>query len=275
MTGVSRRQVVLNYAILILFSAISIYPIVGVILASLYPPGTNPSGFALPPSWHFGNFVTAWDEGHFGMYFRSSVIVAVAVVVVSTVLSILGGYALGTMRFRGAKTIFYLFLLGMIIPFEAIVVPLYYDLRALRMIDTYWALILPEISGSVAFGVFWMRAFFLSAPRSLIEAARIDGASSWDILWRVLVPFGRPAILTLVVLTFAGSWNEFFLALVMTTDPKYITAPQGLSLFSGRYTTNTPLLAAGAVIVMLPVLIVYVFTQREFIRGMLTGALKG
>jgi raffinose/stachyose/melibiose transport system permease protein len=199
----------------------------------------------------------------------------VVVVAVSTVLSILGGYALGTMRFRGSKTLFYLFLLGMIIPFEAIVVPLYYDLRALHMIDTYWALILPEISGSVAFGVFWMRAFFLSAPRSLMEAARIDGASSWSILWRVLVPYGRPAILTLVVLTFSGSWNEFFLALVMTTDPQYITAPQGLSLFSGRYTTNTPLLAAGAVIVVLPVLVVYVFTQREFIRGMLTGALKG
>lgn len=275
MTGVSRRQVVANYAILIAFSAIAIYPIVGVILASLYPRGTNPSGFSLPPSWNFGNLATAWTEGQFGMYVRSSVIVATVVVIVSTVLSILGGYALGTMRFRGATTVFYLFLLGMIIPFEAIVVPLYYDLRALRMIDTYWALILPEISGSVAFGVFWMRAFFLSAPRSLIEAARIDGASSWHILWRVLVPLGRPAILTLVVLTFAGSWNEFFLPLVMTTDPKYITVPQGLSLFSGRYTTDTPLLAAGAVIVMLPVLVVYVFTQREFIRGMLSGALKG
>jgi raffinose/stachyose/melibiose transport system permease protein len=273
--GTSRTQVVMNYLILIVFAAIAIYPLVGVLLASLYPPGTNPSGFSLPPSWHLGNYARAWTDGHFGMYFRSSVIVAVVVVVVTTLLSILGGYALGTMRFRGSKLLFYAFLLGMIIPFEAIVVPLYYDLRALRMIDTYWALILPEISGSVAFGVFWMRAFFLSAPRSLIEAARIDGARSWDVLWRVLVPYGRPAILTLVVLTFSGSWNEFFLALVMTTDPKYITAPQGLSLFTGRYTTNFPLLAAGAIIVVLPVVIVYVFTQREFIRGMLSGALKG
>jgi raffinose/stachyose/melibiose transport system permease protein len=271
----SRAQVIANYVLLIVFSIIALYPLVGTLLAALYPPGTQPNGFALPPSWHFGNFASAWTDGHFASYIRSSVIVAASVVVVSTVLSILGGYALGTMRFPGSKLLFYVFLLGIIIPFEAIVVPLYYDMRALNMLDTYWALILPEISGSVAFGVFWMRAFFLSTPRSLVEAARLDGASNWRILWRVLVPYGRPAILTLVVLTFAGSWNEFFLALVMTTKEQFLTAPAGLSLFSGRHTTNVPLLSAGAVIVVLPVVIVYVFTQREFIRGMLTGALKG
>lgn len=275
MSSTPRSQVIINYLLLIVFSAIAIYPLAGVVLASLYPAGVNPSGFALPPSFHFDNYVDAWTSGNFSMYFRSSVIVAVAVVSVSTVLSILGGYALGTMRFRGSKVLFYVFLLGMIIPFEAIVVPLYYDLRALNMINTYWALIMPQISGSVAFGVFWMRAFFLSAPRSLIEAASIDGASSWNILWRILVPFGRPAILTLVVLTFSGSWSDFFLPLVMTTDPKYMTAPAGLSLFSGQHTTNVALLSAGAVIVVLPVVIVYVFTQREFIRGMLSGSLKG
>ena len=275
MSGTPRTQVVINYMLLIVFSAIAVYPLVGVVLASLYPPETQPSGFALPSSFHFGNYASAWTSGNFSMYFRSSVIVSVVVVVVSTALSILGGFALGTMRFRGSKLLFYVFLLGMIIPFEAIVVPLYYDLRALRMTNTYWALILPEISGSVAFGVFWMRAFFLSAPRSLIEAASIYGASSLNVLWRVLVPFGRPAILTLVVLTFSGSWSEFFLPLVMTTDPKYMTAPAALSVFSGQHTTNVPLLSAGAVIVVLPVVIVYVFTQREFIRGMLSGALKG
>lgn len=275
MTTSSRTQVAMNYVVLVVFSLIAIYPLAGILLASLYPPNTNPSGFALPPSFHFGNYVQAWTDGHFGTYFRSSAIVATTVVGVSTVLSILGGYALGTMRFRGSKVLFSLFLAGMIIPFEAIVVPLYYEMRSLHLLDTYWAMILPEVSGSVAFGVFWMRAFFLSAPRSLIEAARIDGASSWNILWRVLVPFGRPAILTLVVLTFSGSWSEFFLALVMTTKQQFLTAPAGLSLFSGRYTSNMPLLAAGSVIVVMPVVIVYVFTQREFIRGMLTGALKG
>ena len=96
--------------------------------------------------------------------------------------------------------------------------PLYYDVRAMGLLDTYWALILLEVSGEVAFGIFWMRAAFLSAPPSLLEAARIDGASSWKTLWRIMVPFARPAILTLTVLTFADSWNEFFLALVFTIN---------------------------------------------------------
>jgi raffinose/stachyose/melibiose transport system permease protein len=171
--------------------------------------------------------------------------------------------------------LFYTFILGLIIPTEATIVSLYYDMRSLHLIDTYWALILVEVSGEVAFGVFWMRAAFLSAPRSLLEAARIDGASTWQVLWRIMVPFGWPAILTLMVLTFADSWNEFFLALVLTTRDQYLTAPAGLQVFSGRYTTDVPLVAAGAVIVALPVVVVFVLLQRQFIRGVLSGAVKG
>ena len=118
-----------------------------------------------------------------------------------------------------------------------------------------------------------MRAAFLSAPRSLLEAARIDGASSWRTLWQILVPFARPAILTLTVLTFADSWNEFFLALVFTVN--HVTAPAGLASFSGRYTTNIPLVSAGAVMVAVPIVIVFIIFQRQFLRGMLTGAVKG
>jgi raffinose/stachyose/melibiose transport system permease protein len=188
-------------------------------------------------------------------------------------LSILGGFAFATMRFRGSKVIFYLFILGLIIPTEATIVPLYYDVRAMGLLDTYWALILLETSGELAFGIFWMRAAFLSAPRSLLEAARIDGASSWRTLWQILVPFARPAILTLTVLTFADSWNEFFLALVFTVN--HVTAPAGLASFSGRYTTNIPLVSAGAVMVAVPILIVFIIFQRQFMRGMLTGAVKG
>jgi raffinose/stachyose/melibiose transport system permease protein len=177
------------------------------------------------------------------------------------------------MRFRGSKAIFYLFILGLIIPTEATIVPLYYNVRSIGLLDTYWALILLETSGEMAFGIFWMRAAFLSAPRSLVEAARIDGASSWATLWRILVPFARPAILTLTVLTFADSWNEFFLALVFTVSRT--TAPAGLASFSGRFTTDISLVSAGAVIVAVPIVIVFIVFQREFMRGMLTGAVKG
>jgi raffinose/stachyose/melibiose transport system permease protein len=161
------------------------------------------------------------------------------------------------------------------VPMEAMIVPLYYDLRDLSLTDTYWALILPQIGSSVAFGTFWMRAFFRTVPPSLVEASRIDGASSWFTLWRVLFPLARPAVLTMTVLLFMWTWNEFLLALVMVTSEGLRTAPLGLSFFQGRNTSDLTLLAAGAVIVALPVVVLYMFLQRHFIRGMLAGAVKG
>jgi raffinose/stachyose/melibiose transport system permease protein len=274
-TTASRLQVTMNYVLIILCSGVAVYPLIGILLASFYPAqqGVSPSGFGLPPSFDWHNYITAWDQGKFSDYFTTSIVVAAVMVPASVVLSILGGYAFATMRFPGSKVIFYLFILGLIIPTEATIVPLYYDVQAMGLIDTYWALIILEVSGEVAFGIFWMRAAFLSAPPSLLEAARIDGASSWKTLWRIMVPFARPAILTLTVLTFADSWNEFFLALVFTINR--MTAPAGLASFSGKYTTQIALVSAGAVIVALPILIVFIIFQREFMRGMLTGAVKG
>ena len=180
-------------------------------------------------------------------------IVTVSVVVLSSLLSILAGYAFGMMRFRGDQALFYLFLLGLMVPLESTVVPLYYDLRDLGLTDTYAALIFPQVGVSVAFGTFWMRAFFRSVPRSLVEAARLDGSSSWSTLWRVVLPVGRPAVLTMMVLVFMWTWNEFLLALVMVSDESLRTAPLGLAFFSGRNTTDFALLAAGSVIVATPV----------------------
>jgi raffinose/stachyose/melibiose transport system permease protein len=131
-----------------------------------------------------------------------------------------------------------------------------------------------EVSGEVAFGVFWMRAAFMSAPRSLMEAARIDGASTWKLMWRIMIPFAWPAILIFMVLTFADSWDEFFLALVFTTSDSHLTAPAGLQVFSSKYLLNVPLVAAGAVIVSVPIIVVFLIFQRQFIRGVLTGAVK-
>ena len=134
-----------------------------------------------------------------------------SVVIGTTVLSILAGYAFGTMRFRGENWLFYLLLSGMILPVEAIVIPLYYDFDAVGLTNTYWALILPQIALNVCFGTFWMRAYFRSVPRSMLEAAEIDGAGSVRTLFSVALPPGRPAVLTLVLLTFMCSWNEFLL----------------------------------------------------------------
>jgi raffinose/stachyose/melibiose transport system permease protein len=270
----SRREEAIVYTVLGLFSLIAILPIVGIVFTALQQPGSL-AGFGRFDGIHPGNLADAWRDGNFGTYLKSSAIVTVTVVVCSVVLSVLAGYAFGLMRFRGAQALFYVFLLGLMVPLEAMIVPLYYDLRDLKLTDTYWALILPQIGTSVAFGTFWMRAFFRSVPRSLVEAARIDGASSWFTLWRVLLPLARPAVLTMMVLLFMWTWNEFLLALVMVSDEGLRTAPLGLSFFQGRNQADLTLLSAGAVIVALPVVVLYVFLQRHFIRGMLSGAVKG
>ena len=271
---IDRREQALTYALLGVFSIVALVPIVGILLTALQEPGQVAS-FGEPNGLHVANFSKAWSDGHFSQYLRSSVIVAVSVVVLSTLLSILAGYAFGMMRFRGDQVLFYLFLLGLMVPLESTVVPLYYDFRDLGLTDTYWALILPQAGLSIAFGTYWMRAFFRGVPRSLVEAARLDGSSSWSTLWRVVLPLGRPAVLTMVVLVFMWTWNEFLLALVMVSDEGLRTAPLGLSFFQGRNQSNLTLLAAGAVIVATPVVVLYVFLQRHFIRGMLTGAVKG
>jgi raffinose/stachyose/melibiose transport system permease protein len=257
---IDRREQVLAHVVLGFFAVIALAPVVRIVVTAL---GES------------GSFSTAWSEGHFGTYLRSSVLVAGSVVVISSALSILAGYAFGLMRFRGEQVLFYVLLLGLMVPLEATIVPLYYDLRDLGLTDTYWALILPQAGVSVAFGTFWMRAFFRSVPRSLVEAARLDGSSSWSTLWRVILPFGRPAVLTMMLLVFMWTWNEFLLALVMVSQESLRTAPLGLAFFQGRNTTDFALLAAGSVIVATPVVVLYVILQRHFIRGMLSGAVKG
>lgn len=271
---IHRRDQTLTYVILGAFSIFALLPIAGIVFTALQDPDGS-AAFGSFDGLHFSNFSRAWEDGNFGAYLKSSVIVAAAVVSVSTVVSILAGYAFGMMRFRGSEVLFYVFLLGLMIPTEAIIVPLYYDFRDFALTDTYWALILPQCGTSIAFGTFWMRAFFRSVPRSLVEAARIDGASSWYTLWRVLLPLAKPAVLTMVVLIFMWTWNEFLLALVMVTDEGLRTAPLGLSFFLGRNSDDLTLLAAGAVIVATPVVVLYVFLQRQFIRGMVSGAVKG
>ncbi|MDE9366845.1 carbohydrate ABC transporter permease [Luteipulveratus sp. YIM 133132] len=263
---VGRGEQTANYLILLAFAVVAVWPVLTIVGSALGKDGDAPGGLA--------NFHRAWDAGHFATYLRTSLLVSAIVVVVATLLSIASGYALGALRFRGSTPLFYLFLLGIMMPAEAIVVPLYFDLRSVGLTDTLWAVVLPQIAQTVAFRTFWLRAYFRTSSRSMVEAARLDGASSWTILWRVLVPPARPAITTLVVLTFMWTWNEFLIPLVMVTDDSLRTAPLGLAFFQGQYTQGFTLLAAGAVLVALPVVLLYLFLQRHFIAGMLEGAVR-
>jgi raffinose/stachyose/melibiose transport system permease protein len=272
----SRAERLLTYLFLGAFSLIAVYPLLSILLLALNEPGSAVSGIAIPSHVTVDAFVTAWTQGRFGDAIASSTIVAVPVVIVSLVLSIFTGYAFGTMKFAGSSALFYLFLIGIIFPYEALITPLYYDLRAVGLTDNYLALILPQIGFSVSFGTLWMRGFFRSSPRALIESARVDGAGSWVTLWRVLVPLARPSILTLAVLVFMNTWNEFLLALVLIQNDSMRTAPVVLAFFAGgQYVQDPILIGAAAVMVAAPVVVVYALLQRQFLRGLLAGATTG
>jgi len=271
----ARREQLLSYLVLGVFAIVALYPILSIVLLAFHRRSDLVTGFDIPDRLSFDTFKQAWDLGGFGRGLLNSFIVAASVSIATAALSTLAGYAFGTMRFRGSDALFYLLLLGLIFPYEATVIPLYYVFRDAGLTDTYWALILPQIGLSIPFGTFWMRAFFRSTPISLVEASRLDGASSLSTLLRVLLPQAKPALLTLVVLVFMWTWNEFLLALVMIQSDSLRTAPLGLALFAGANRTQDPTLtAAAAVLVALPVVVVYVFLQRSFIRGMFAGGVK-
>jgi raffinose/stachyose/melibiose transport system permease protein len=270
----TRGERTLTYAIALVFAVAALAPLAGILIAALHPPGALLSGISLPDTFSLDTFGAAWDESQFSTLMTSSVVVSVAVVVLTTLAAIPAGYAFGVIRFPFSNVLFYVLIAGIIIPFEAVIIPLYYSFRDLGLTNTYWALILPQAGLQVCFGTFWMRAFFRAAPAELVEAARIDGATTWQVLWRVLVPIGRPAIFTLIVLVFTWSWNDFLLALVMISDEAHRTAPLGLSVFKSRYGLDVPSVSAAAILVALPILVLYVFAQRQFIRGVLSGSIK-
>jgi raffinose/stachyose/melibiose transport system permease protein len=264
-----------TYAALAAFSALALYPLLSILFLAFHKKTDNVTGFSLPTTISIRTFTDAWSEGGFAQGMWGSFLVAASVTLVAAGLSLLTGYALGTMRFRGAKLWFNLIVLGLIFPYEATVIPLYYDFQDVHLTGSYWALILPQIGQSVTLGTFWMRAFFLTTPRTLLEAGRMDGASSFRILRSILLPQARPALLTLCLLVFMYTWNEFLLALVMLQGGSDTTAPLGLSYFAGATRAGDPTkVAAAAVLVATPVVLVYIFLQRHFIRGVLAGAIK-
>lgn len=266
---VSAAELTLNYVILSIFALYAIFPIITIAITALGPKiGVTVEGL------HFENFVEAWQLGQFGSALTNSVLVALLVVSVALVLSILAGYAFGTMRFPGSTLLFYLFLLGMMVPAEAIVIPLFFDLRTLGLTDTIWAVAAPQIAQSVAFGTFWMRSQFRAMPPNLIEAAAIDGSSGWTTLRRIMIPPTLPSIATVAVLMFMWTWNEFLIPLVMSPSGVWRTAPLGLSIFKGQYTADHALLSAAGVIIAAPIIVAFLFLQRYFINGMLEGAAK-
>lgn len=270
------KKLLPRYLILMVFMLLVLLPLWGM-FTSAFKTGVEVMAgpFSLPREWSLQNFEQAWRVGRFSVFFKNSVIVATTVVVSSVFLSTLSGYAFGSLPLPGKTWLYSLMLIGYMVPFEAVIIPLYNFMDKLGLTETLWALILPQVGLSISFGTMWMASFFENAPEELTDAAAIDGCSRWQTLWYILFPIAKPAVTTLIVLIFMWTWNEFLLALVMVQNESLRTLPVGLAFFQGKYTANIPLMAAGAIIVALPTILIYILFQRFFIRGMLGGAVKG
>lgn len=272
----SRKERVLGYVALGVGSVVALYPFVSIVLLALSPPGERATGFALPSRLYLGNFAKAWGDGGFSWALTSSLVVAVCVVAGTIALAVPAAYGFAGARGPVFAVLFLVMTVGLVMPYEALIVPLYQLFDAWGLVNTWWALVLPQIGLSLSFAVLWLRTAFRQMPTSLAEAAAIDGASRLRTMVSVLLPVIRPAVLTLATLLFLFTWNEFLLALVLVPDDRHVqTAPLALSFFAGNRRTNDPAVtAAAAVLVALPVLVAYVFLQRRFISGMLAGAVK-
>lgn len=272
----SKRSVYITHALLIIASIIAVYPLISIVLLAVNPSAAAPQGFYIPTSFSLQNFVDAWVRGNFAQALLSSLIVTASVVVISVVLSVLAGYALGVLRFPFQAVLMGLFVLGLVVPYEATVVPIYQTMKQIGLLGTYWSVILPCAAFSIALGTVWMRGYFGSLPQSVREAGSIDGANKMQILVWILTPMASPAIGTLATLLFLYTWNEFLLSLVMlASNPAAHTTPLALSFFAGSsYNTSPGDIAAAALLVAAPVLIAYVIAQRKFVAGLMGGAVK-
>ena len=264
-----------KYLVLVVFAILSLFPILWMWIAALRNRNevlANP--FALPKSLDFGNLAEAWTVGRFGDYFVNSVITTVPTVGGVVALSCLAGYGFARFVFRGKTFTFYAFLLGLMVPFQSIMIPLYYELRDFGMLGTYWAFILPAITLGLPFGIFLMQAYFRGIPTDLADAAKIDGCSEFQIFWYIMMPLAGPAVATLTVFQFVWTWNAFLMPLLYLQSESLRPIPLGMMFFQGRYTSDIGLLAAGVTIATVPVVIIYFIFQRQFIRGITAGAVK-
>jgi raffinose/stachyose/melibiose transport system permease protein len=272
---VARREVWLGRVLLVLLMAVTVLPFVSLFFTALHPSGTYPSGMEWPEAPQWGNFVAAFKVSNMGQLLWSSTLIVLAVVPASLVIATLAGFALGHLRPPGARVIFIAFILGLTLPREGVIVPLYYQLRDLGLLNTRWAIILPLIGLYMPFAVFWMRAHFVNMPEDLSEAARIDGANTWQLFWRVHVPLSMPALSSLAILLFLWTWNQFLLAVVLVSDPMKRTMAGALGAFQGQWGTDIPLLCAGSLLILTPTLLVFLVFQRQFVSALLQGSLKG
>jgi multiple sugar transport system permease protein len=263
-----------THIVIYALAVIVLAPFIWMILTSLkdmneifvYPPKWFPSKFK------FENYLSAFDAAPFGQYYVNSILVAFAVTLGQMITCSMAAFAFARLKFKGRDQLFYVFLGTMMIPYNVTMIPSFMVLYWLGWIDTYQALIVPGLAS--AFGTFLLRQFFITIPKELEEAAYIDGAGKLQVLWRVIVPLSKPALATLAIFTFMGTFNDFIWALIVISSEEMRTVQLGLAIFRDRYITQWDLLMAGSVTAVLPILVVFFFAQKYFIKGITLSGLK-
>lgn len=261
------------YLILILGAFLMLMPFMWMITTSLKPlKFSYEAPYLIPKSFEFKNYIMAWQSAPFLSYYKNSFIVAICITIGTVIVSAMGAYPFARMNFKGKNIIFYMLLGTMMIPFYVQIIPLYSIIQKFGWLDTRKALIVPRIFSP--FGIFLFRQYFSTIPKELDEAAEIDGCSKFSIFWRIIMPLAKSAAASLTIFTFLFGWNDFLWPLLVTTKPEVTTVQLGIANFSGKYGTLWPYLMAGTVTSVLPVFIVFIFGQKQFVEGITAGGVK-
>jgi len=266
---------VLLYATLVLGALLALLPMLWMLSASLmptgeansYPPRLVPSRVTLE---HYRDLFTRLNLGR---YLVNSAIVALVVTASSVLVNSMAGYAFSKLRFRGRDRLFRLMSVGLVVPVQVAMLPLFLLMKSLGLINTYWGVIIPGMAS--IFGIFLVRQYALSFPSELLDAARIDGAGEFRIYWSVAMPALRPILATLAIWTFLSTWNDFMWPLIVLSDERRFTLPVALASLVGEHVQDTELMMAGSVLTVMPVLLVFLFLQRYYIAGITAGSVKG
>ncbi|HLR02251.1 MAG TPA: carbohydrate ABC transporter permease [Virgibacillus sp.] len=264
------------YALLVFVAIIMIGPFLWLLSTALKSGGENI--FAYPPKLipehlTFMNFVKVFSAFPFWTYLLNSTIVTTITVILNVLLCSLAAYPLARMKFKGRNVIFVLVLCTYMLPFQLLMVPIYILAVNLGLQNTYAGLFLPHIT--TAFGIFLMRQAFMKIPYEMDESARMDGANSFQIWLRILMPLVKPSIATLAIFAFVLAWDDFLWPLIITSDQSMYTLPLGVNMLTGTFASDWRLIAAGSILSMIPIIIVFVFFQRYFMSGAMSGSVKG
>lgn len=266
---------VLRVAVLGILAFLVLYPFVWMLVTSFkaeadivsYPPRLLAGEFG------FQSYMDIWERVPFLHYYKNTIIFALSVTCVSLFLDTMAGYAFARMKFPGKNVMFLLVMGTMMIPFQVIMVPLFVEVYKLGLIDSYAGLILPRATN--AFGIFMMRSFFVSLPRGLEEAGRIDGAGEFKIFYKIMVPLCKPAIVSLFIFHFMFQWNDLLYPLLLTTSENMKTLPAGLATFMGTHVVEYGIIMAGACLSLIPIFLAYLFAQKQFVQGIAMTGMKG